>query len=204
MKRPTTVDAARAAAMVLGALPDDARAEMEERMAASAALRDEIESLRAVADELLLAPPPVAPHPAVRERLLARVAAEAQHAGTAAEATATGPGPATRAARPPLPDLLFALEPDAVWQDVAPGLQRRMLARGPATASYVLRVAPGVTIPAHDHGGVEHSFILSGSIDVDGVLCHAGDYHRAAQGTRHARPYSADGCTMLIVVEQPA
>ncbi|MBY0279261.1 cupin domain-containing protein [Candidatus Binatia bacterium] len=197
MKRPTTVDAARAAALVLGALPEDARSELEQRMAASPALREEIESLRAIADELLLAPPPVAPHPALRERVLARVAAEAAAASSGA-VNATAP-----ATRPPLPDLLFALEPDAVWKDVAPGLQRRLLSRGPDATSYVLRVAPGVTIPSHDHACVEHLFVLSGSIDVEGTLCHAGDYHRAAQGTHHAMPYSAEGCVVLVVESVP-
>lgn len=213
MKRPTTVDAARAAALVLGALADDARTDLEQRMAASPALREEIATLRAVADELLLAPPPVAPDPALRDSVLARVAAEAAGASrAAAHAAGTSPSTADAAragsaarheARPPLPDLLFALEPDAVWKDIVPGLQRRLLSRGPDATSYVLRVAPGATIPAHDHACVEHLFVLSGSIDVDGTLCHAGDYHRAAQGTHHAMPYSAEGCVVLVVESVP-
>lgn len=185
MKRSSTHDATKAAAFVLGALPADAAAELADRIAASPALREEVESLRAVADEMLLVAEPVEPRATVRERLLASVAADA---------TVTVP-----AKRPPLPDLLFALEPDAVWKDVAPGLQRRPLARGADATSYVLRVAPGATIPAHDHSCVEHLFVLSGSIDVDGTLCHSGDYHRAAQGTHHHAPYSAEGCTVLVV-----
>lgn len=193
MKRSTTLDAAKAAAFALGALPADAAAELEERIAASPALREEVDALRAVADELLLAAEPAEPRAGVRERLLARVAADT---------TADASGAATaspRPARPPLPDLLFALEPDAVWKDVAPGLQRRHLSRGADATSYVLRVAPGATIPAHDHACVEHLFVLSGSIDVDGTLCHAGDYHRAAQGTHHHAPWSAEGCSVLVV-----
>ena len=193
MKRSTTLDAAKAAAFALGALPADAAAELEERIAASPALREEVDALRAVAGELLLAAEPAEPRAGVRERLLARVAADT---------TADASGAATaspRPARPPLPDLLFALEPDAVWKDVAPGLQRRHLSRGADATSYVLRVAPGATIPAHDHACVEHLFVLSGSIDVDGTLCHAGDYHRAAQGTRHHAPWSAEGCSVLVV-----
>jgi anti-sigma factor ChrR (cupin superfamily) len=184
MKRPTTQDAARAAAFVLGALPPEAAADLSERIDASPALREEVESLRAVADELLLAAEPVPPRADVRDRLLSRVAADA--AGTAAP-------------RPPLPDLLFAFDADAVWKDVGPGLQRRLLSRGPDAVLYVVRVAPGATIPAHDHERVEHSYILSGSIDVDGTLCRPGDYHRAAAGTRHVVPYSAEGCVMLVV-----
>jgi anti-sigma factor ChrR (cupin superfamily) len=82
---------------------------------------------------------------------------------------------------------------------MGPGIQLRMLARSAEGSSYVLRVAPGGTIPAHEHRRVEHSYILSGSLVVGGTLCHAGDYHRAAAGTRHDPPYSADGCVVLIV-----
>lgn len=193
MKRSTTADATKAAALVLGALPDDAVADLEERIAASPALREEVASLRQVADELLLAPEPVPPRDAVRERLLARVATDATGA--------TGPGatPPARAARPPLADLMFAFEPDAVWKEIAPGLQRRLLSRGSDATTYVLRVAAGATIPVHDHACVEHLYVLDGSIDVDGTLCHTGDYHRAAQGTRHHAPYSAEGCSVLVV-----
>lgn len=196
MKRPTTVDAARAASFALGTLPADAAAKFQERIDASPALREEVASLRAVADELMFAATPVAPRAAVRESLLARVAAEAA-SGAAGEAARDAAGGHPK--RPPLPDLLFALEPDAVWKDVGSGLQRRLLSRGPDVTSYVLRVAPGATIPAHDHAGVEHSYVLSGSIDVDGTMCHAGDYHRAAPGTRHHVPYSAEGCVMLVI-----
>lgn len=191
MKRPARTDAANAAAFALGALAADEAAKLGQRIAASSALRDEVESLRAVTDELLLAADPVEPRAAVRHRLLARVAAEAPGSGASAAAT--------RAQRPPLPDMLFAFAPDAVWKDVAPGLQRRLLSRGADATSYVLRVAPGATIPPHDHGCVEHLFIVSGSIDVDGTLCHAGDYHRAAQGTHHEAPYSVEGCVVLVV-----
>jgi putative transcriptional regulator len=194
VKRSTTVDAAKAAAFVLGALPSHAAAELEERIAASPALREEVAALRAVADELLLAADPVEPRAAVRARLLSRVAAEATPAATAPAVAA--PSPHTPR---PLPDMLFALQPDAVWKEVGPGLQRRMLSRGPDATSYVLRVAPGATIPPHDHGCVEHLFVVSGSIDVDGTLCHPGDYHRAAQGTRHQATYSAEGCLVLVV-----
>lgn len=86
-----------------------------------------------------------------------------------------------------------------MWKDFGPGLQRRLLSRGPDAASYVVRVAPGATIPAHDHERVEHSYIPSGSIEVEGTLCRAGDYHRAAAGTRHRGPYSAEGCVILLV-----
>lgn len=203
MKRPTTVDASRAASFVLGTLPDDARIEMEERIAASPALRAEVETLRAVVEELALAAPPVAPRAAVRERLLAQVAAEAS-SSSARPARPAGPAsdvPASRArpAPPPLPDLLFAFDHEAQWIRVAPGLESRVLSHSADGLSYVLRVAPGASVPTHAHRRVEHSYILSGSIDVEGTLCRAGDYHRASAGTRHTDFFSKEGCVMLIL-----
>jgi putative transcriptional regulator len=204
------MDASRVASYVLGTLPDDARAEFEQRMAVSPALRDEVAAVRAVVEELLLAAPAVAPRASVRERLLARVATEAiGAAGRAAAGAGAGVSPGSaaavsadaspRAPRPPLPELLFALEPEATWKDMGPGIQLRVLARSAEGSSYVLRVAPGGTIPAHEHRRVEHSYILSGSLVVGGILCHAGDYHRAAAGTHHEPPYSEEGCLVLIV-----
>ncbi len=196
VNRPTTVDAARAAAYALGTLPDDQRATFEERLATSPALREEVDALRAVGDEIALAAPPVAPSPGVRERLLARIATEAAMAGDAGAGAQASP---EARPRPPLPDLLFALAGDATWRPIAPSVEMRVLARGDGGASYVLRLAPGGSIPAHAHRHVEHTFVLSGSIVVENTLCHVGDYHRAAAGTRHAPPYSAEGCTILVM-----
>lgn len=183
MKDPTTVDAARAALYALGALPADQVAAFEERLASSPPLRAEVESLRTVAAELAHAPAPVAPHPGVRAKLLARV-------GEAALAAPTSP---------PLPDLLFALRADESWIPLCPGIERRELSRAADGASYLLRIAAGAAIPDHPHRRVEHSYVLSGSIEVAGTLCHAGDYHRAAAGTEHVAARSADGCVMLVV-----
>ena len=182
MKQPT-VDAARAALYALGALPHDQVAAFEERLRTSPALRSELEALREAAAELALAPAPVAPRPEVRERLLARIRSDASAA----------------AAPPAMPDLLFALATDGAWLPFCPGIEQRELARTAEGASYLLRVAPGATIPDHAHPRVEHSYVLSGSIEVEGVLCHAGDYHRAAIGTAHAAFFSLEGCVMLVV-----
>jgi len=180
-----SVDAARAALHALGALPDDQRAAFEARIAESPALREEVAALRAVADELALAAEPVAPRAAVRERLLAQVAAS--------DARAAAP------ASPALPDLLFALHADAAWITIAPGLEHRLLARDATSRSYLLRVAPGHSVPPHEHRRHEQSFLVSGSIDVAGTFCRAGDFHRAAAGTTHPSLHSAEGCVMLIV-----
>lgn len=189
MKRPahSKGNDGRAALYVLGALEPDQVEAFEQRLRGSPSLRAEVEELRAAATELALAVEPLAPRPEVRETLLARVAAEARPAASAR-----------------LPELLFAFAREGEWIRVAPGLERRSLVRSRGEGSaYLLRVAPGATIPQHEHRAVEHSYVLSGSIDVDGQLCRAGDYHRAASGTSHRAPHSVDGCVMLVVLEAP-
>ncbi|MEW6273227.1 MAG: hypothetical protein AB1689_28445, partial [Thermodesulfobacteriota bacterium] len=82
MKRPPhgRGDDDRAALYALGALPPEQAAGFEERLRGAPALRAEVDALRAAASELAFAAQAVPPRPAVRERLLARVAAEPQPA----------------------------------------------------------------------------------------------------------------------------
>jgi len=186
VKRPPTADAARAALYALGALPPDQVAAFEERLRGSATARAEVDALRTAAAELAFAAPPAAPRAEVRERLLARVSAGAAE-------------PAPARSTPSLPDLLFALRADESWIQMGPGIEYRDLSHSKDSASYLLRIAPGAAIPDHQHRRVEHTYVLDGSIEVAGTLCHTGDYHRAAAGTAHQAPRSADGCVILVV-----
>jgi anti-sigma factor RsiW len=84
------------AAYLLGALADAQRREFEAHLATCAQCREDLLSLRVVADALPLAVPPVAPPPGLRERMMATVRAEADvlsAAGAAADRPAR-PAPA--------------------------------------------------------------------------------------------------------------
>jgi anti-sigma-K factor RskA len=65
------------AAYVLGALPADERAELEEHLRTCEDCRGAVAELRTVTDALAASAPPVAAPPAVRERVMATVRAEA-------------------------------------------------------------------------------------------------------------------------------
>ena len=81
------------AAYLLGALAGAERRELEAHVAACPQCREDVAELRVVADALPLAVPPVPPPPALRERLMATVHAEAEVL-SAAGADADGPVPA--------------------------------------------------------------------------------------------------------------
>jgi anti-sigma factor ChrR (cupin superfamily) len=62
----------------------------------------------------------------------------------------------------------------------------------------------GAVLPAHHHPGVEELFVQQGSCAVEGRTMRAGDYHRAAGGTRHAATVAGtDGCALLVATRAP-
>ncbi len=76
------------AAYLLGALADADRRDFERHLVGCAHCREEVASLRVVADALLLAVPPVPPPPSLRQRVMETVRAEADvlsAAGAAAD-----------------------------------------------------------------------------------------------------------------------
>jgi len=80
------------AAYLLGALADTERRDFEQHLTGCAHCREDVASLRVVADALLVAVPPVSPPPALRERVMQTVRAEADVL-SAAGAAADTPAP---------------------------------------------------------------------------------------------------------------
>jgi len=66
-----------AATYVLGALPDDERAQFETHLADCPACRAEVDELRVAAEALPVAPPPMLPPPELKARIMAEVEREA-------------------------------------------------------------------------------------------------------------------------------
>jgi anti-sigma factor ChrR (cupin superfamily) len=66
----------------------------------------------------------------------------------------------------------------------------------------LLRYAPGATVPAHQHLGYEHIFVLRGEQNDE---CHCypqGTLVVSPPGTRHA-VQSLGGCVVLAIWEKP-
>lgn len=88
---------------------------------------------------------------------------------------------------------------EAAWQPCMRGVERLIVDGAGPMHTWLLRIAPGSGLPAHEHDhGDEESFILSGSCVLNGECLRAGDYHHAGKGSRHDRLLSAEGCVLWL------
>ena len=80
-------------AYLLGALPEDERAAFEAHLDGCAACRGDVEDLRVAADALPMSVQPVAPPPALKQRIMAVVNSEAELLAAAGERADAAPAP---------------------------------------------------------------------------------------------------------------
>lgn len=118
------------------------------------------------------------------EALIARVR---QRVSAAIRAQAPGP-PAHHTVR----------AADAGWQEVAPGVARKMLWTAPGAESCLLRLAPGASVPAHAHPADEECVVLEGSLCIGELVLQAGDFHVAPGGSSHAATTTATGAVVYL------
>jgi anti-sigma factor ChrR (cupin superfamily) len=162
-----------AAGYVLGTLEPAAASAYRLHLTTCAVCRDEVASLSGPTATLAYAAPPEAPSADVRAHLLA-------------------------AAR----GYVFVPSGAGTWSPVAPGIERKDLASGTASRSYLIRMAPGAVGGRHEHTANEHCLVLEGDFSVAGRRLAAGDFHLAAAGSAHAGNRTDGGC-LLLIVEAP-
>ena len=104
---------------LLGSMPDDELGGFEEHLSECPACRDEVERLRVAADALPVSVPLVPPPPALKDRIMTVVEAEAELLASADPVAR----PARREAKP------RARAPQLVRLAVAPGRRARLRAR---------------------------------------------------------------------------
>ena len=139
-----------------------------------------LDAMTAVTGELALHAAPVP----VSAELRSRVFAAVDEAATASER-----------------GFHFVKADEGAWRDLGAGVQHRKLGRDPITRSisYLVRVAPGASVPSHEHRGTEHCGVVEGDFIVDGRVLRSGDYHRADAGTVHRSLRSENGCIFLVM-----
>jgi len=123
-----------------------------------------------------------APRPEVRERLMAKIRADA----------------------PVLPaGFVFSLSASDGWvPHPVPGIRMRVLAmnRERGYATLLLDVKPGTRFPEHHHTGAEECYVISGSVYTYGRRMGPGDFLHADGGTDHGELWTDEGAQVLLIV----
>lgn len=159
----------------LGALGAEDAALFDEHLRDCAACRQEIESLRGAAEELVFAAPSAAPPADLRARLVSQLVPRGAH-------------------------LLRRGEGD--WTSCGiDGVDMRLLFADPEhdRQTILLRMAPGSTFPVHVHHGAEECLVLEGDVADGDLQMTAGDYVRFEEGTQHG-PLRTRGGNLLLIV----
>jgi len=161
-----------AALAAAGALSEGERAAFDARPTSAAESAAWESAVLALAADI----PPVAPPPAVKDRLLFAVA----------------PLPAGHVIRQPT-DVAF--RPSRY-----PGITIRVLHIDPAGQQFacLMRIAPGACLPHHSHTAAEECVVMVGTIRVGGVTLGPGAYQRVEAGVDHVDQWSDTGATIYL------
>jgi anti-sigma factor ChrR (cupin superfamily) len=80
------------------------------------------------------------------------------------------------------------------------GVEARRLFVDPdnGRVTMMVRMRAGSSYPAHVHAGEEECYVVSGDLCVGDLKMVAGDYQRAAAGSRHGVQSTETGCVLLL------
>jgi anti-sigma factor ChrR (cupin superfamily) len=156
--------------------------------------------LDGVAQYLSLSVPSAAPSDEVRKRLInsIRVGQEPKASSRSQESLVS------KGILLQQPGLLISRSQYMPWQDVAPGISRKLLFvdsdRHYNTS--LIRLQAGTRYPSHRHADVEEILVLEGDLHLHGVVMHPGDYCRAEPESIHQETFSESGCVLLQLTSQ--
>lgn len=137
-------------------------------------------------EELLLALTPVVPAAALRGRVLARVAHDAETDAMQGRAIVTVPAS------------------NAGWTDLAPKVRGKRVYTDGVAESWLIRLEAGAHAPSHDHPAAEECLVLEGAIRyLEGSTLHAGDYEMVRAGAHHSELVSDTGALLFLRYAQP-
>jgi quercetin dioxygenase-like cupin family protein len=94
----------------------------------------------------------------------------------------------------------LTVQPDGPgWQPFLPGVDIRVLHEADGVLSYLLRLAPGASLPPHRHALDEECVVLEGTLRVGThTEVRAGGYHLAHRGALHPTVSTATGATIFL------
>ena len=213
----------QAALYALGVLePEDRRAFAVRFQGESLPLSQAATAYRTVVQALASVVAPVAPRPALRERIVNQMAAEAARDRVQFESVANTLALSTVPAMPraalkerlmarveghtdvrldPLKGLTFVKASEGTWHEMAPGVSAKVLFFDQAfrRATTLVRMTSGSFYAPHRHAEAEELYVLEGGCFCGGRELKAGDYHRAEAETEHHDTSSDEGCLLLVI-----
>lgn len=151
----------------------------------------------AVVRELAFLAAPVAPRPALRDRLLKRIGREAA-AHERDFPSAGRPAGADEV----LPGVVAVRSNAADWIPTpVAGVAYKVLGRDPGQGrtTRLVRFSPGMRYPRHRHVGVEEIYIIEGELCVNGASLKAGDYCRSEAGTEELGTFTDVGALAMVI-----
>ena len=95
-------------------------------------------------------------------------------------------------------DFVTVQRDDGTWRAAMPGIEMKILHDHGDSQSYMLRLAPGATIPAHAHATEELCIVLEGDVQLGGIEASAGTYHLAMPRTSHREITTRNGCVLFL------
>ena len=168
----------KAAEYVLGTLEADDRYEFEAEMRQEPTLRELVETWERDLAPLLTSAPDATPSPDTWSRIERRIAA-----------TETAPN-----------SIRTVLKTDAAWTTFLLGVEKKQLHIDPKAKvqSYLLRLAPGASLPPHNHKMTEECIVLEGEVSLAGQILSAGDFQMLPAGSYHVEMFSAGGAVVYV------
>ncbi len=102
-------------------------------------------------------------------------------------------------------DLLTVKAGEGEWITLMPGVEKKILSedRNGQIQSYLLKMAPGASLPAHEHLADEECFVLEGEVSFGDIHLSAGDYHFAPKGSTHEQAYTKTGGLAFLRAYEP-
>jgi ChrR Cupin-like domain len=88
---------------------------------------------------------------------------------------------------------------DGEWKPFVAGVAIKALHKESGVLSYLLRLAPGATLPPHRHPQDEECLVLEGRLRVGTTVeVGPGGYHRAHRGALHPTISTVTGATIFL------
>jgi quercetin dioxygenase-like cupin family protein len=93
---------------------------------------------------------------------------------------------------------------DLNWQQVSPGVERKVLFEGVDSISVLLRIAAGTRVPGHTHPIDEECLVLEGTSRIGTeLILLAGDFHVGRKGVPHADASTDTGAIVFLRESRP-